>query len=117
MDEKSILTTIKGMLGLTEGYNAFDMEITAHINSAISVLNHIKVGVEDFFISDKSFTWDEFIPDNPKLQNMAKQYIWISTRIVFDPPTNSFVVDALSKQKEELYWRMYEIADREGETE
>lgn len=115
MDEKSILTTIKGMLGLTDGYTAFDMELTGHINAAISELNHIKVGLEDFFISDKSFTWDEFIPDNKKIQNMAKQFIYITTRLVFDPPANSFVVDSLSKQKEELYWRMYEIADREVE--
>ena len=115
MEEKSILTTIKGMLGLTDGYTAFDMEITAHINAAISILNHIKVGREDFYISDKSFTWEEFIPDNKKLLDMAKQYIFVSVRLMFDPPTNSFVVDAFSKQKEELYWRMYEIADREVE--
>lgn len=114
---ESILNTIKSMLGIADGYSAFDAELVAHINTSISELNHIKVGIEDFFIEDKTFTWDEFIPDNKKLQNMAKQYVHINVRLVFDPPANSFVVDSLTKQKDELYWRMYEIAEREGESE
>lgn len=115
--EDSILNTIKSMLGIDDGYTAFDAELVGHINAAISELNHIKVGVEDFFIEDKSFTWNEFIPDNKKLQNMAKQFIHNSVRLIFDPPANSFVVDAITKNKDELYWRMYEIAEREGESE
>ena len=65
----SILTSIKKLLGITEEYENFDQDIIMHINSAFMILNQLGVGPKSgFSISDKSSTWDEFIPESSNLE-------------------------------------------------
>lgn len=102
----SILTSIKKQLGITEDYEAFDPEIIIHINTVFSILNQLGVGPETpFTIEDKTATWDQFIGGDTRIE-MVKTYIYLRVRLIFDPPTNSFVVDAFKKQYEELEVRM-----------
>lgn len=102
----SILTSIKKQLGIMEDYEAFDPELIIHINTVFSILNQLGVGpAVPFMISDKSATWDEFIGDDKRIE-MVKTYIYLRVRLIFDPPTNSFVVDAFTKQYQELEVRM-----------
>ena len=61
-------------------------------------------------IEDKSNSWDE-LSNNIDIVTAAKQYIYSYVKLLFDPPANSFVCDALSKNKDELYWRLYMKAD------
>ena len=37
---------------------------------------------------------------------LIKSYVYIKTRMLFDPPSSSTVLDALSRQAEELAWRL-----------
>ena len=104
MDE-SILNTIKHMLGLEPDYTAFDTDILVLINSAFSVLYQLKVGTkEPFRIEDDSAVWSDFVSDDQKLE-MVKEYIYISCRIVFDPPSSSYVLTAYKERKDEIEWR------------
>lgn len=41
---ESILTSIKKMLGITEEYENFDVDLIMHINSVFMILNQIGVG-------------------------------------------------------------------------
>lgn len=103
----SILTDIKEMLGILEGDTGFDGELISHINAAFSTLTDIAIGPsEGYMIEDKSNTWDE-VSDVKDVVSACKQYIFSYVRLLFDPPSNSFVCDALSKNKDELYWRLY----------
>lgn len=103
---ESILDSIKKMLGLEEDYTPFDTDIIIHINSALMNLQQLGVGPkEGFEISDSTATWSEFLTNNTKL-NSAKTYVYLYVRMLFDPPTNSFVMDAMKKQLEELGWRL-----------
>lgn len=110
MDD-GILASIKKMLGLDEDYHAFDTDVIIFINSALMTLQQLGVGpVNGYSITDASDTWSSFLQSDMMLEGV-KEYVYICVRIIFDPPTNSFVMDALQKKKEELEWRLREQAE------
>lgn len=101
----SIFLTVKKMLGIAEEYHAFDLDIIININSVFLTLNQLGVGpVEPYQITGEEETWNDFQGDVtiPGLQT----YVYLKTRLAFDPPTNSFLVDNIQKQIAELEWRM-----------
>lgn len=109
----SILTSIKKLLGLTDEYTNFDTDIIIHINSVLMVLNQLGVGPsEGFSIQDKSSTWDEFITEESKLE-AVRTYIYLKVKLVFDPPLNSSVMEALKQSINELEWRLNVQAESE----
>ena len=102
----SILTSIKKLLGITEEYENFDQDIIMHINSAFMILNQLGVGPKSgFSISDKSSTWDEFIPESSNLE-AVKTYVHLKVKLMFDPPLSSTVIEAIKAQINELEWRL-----------
>lgn len=106
LQNKSILDTIKGLLDIADGYGAFDEDIIIHINTAFMTLNQLGVGPEEtFYISSKDNTWQEFMQDDITLEGV-KTYIYMKVRLVFDPPTSSFVIDAFNKNIAELEFRL-----------
>lgn len=102
----SILTSIKKLLGVDEEVTHFDPDITIHINSALFALNQLGVGpTEGFFIIDKTATWVNLIGERKDLEAI-KTYVYLKVRLIFDPPTNSFLVDAINKSIAECEWRI-----------
>ena len=110
---ESILTSIKKLLGITEEYAHFDNDIILHINAAFMSLHQLGVGpAEGFSISSDEQTWSDFISDSTKFE-AVKIYIYIKVKLVFDPPTSSFVMDALNRQAQEYEWRLNVQAETE----
>jgi hypothetical protein len=110
----SILTSVKKVLGLDESYTAFDLDVLMHINTVFSVLTQIGIGPTDgYMIEDATPTWDAFIGTDNRL-NAVKTYVYLRVRVLFDPPTTSFVADAMEKQIKELEWRLNVV--REGDS-
>lgn len=103
--ESCILYTIKRMLGVPTEDGPFDMEIVVGINSAIMVLNQLGIGPQGFMVKGIEETWSDLLDDFTDLE-AVKSYIYIRTRLVFDPPTNSFLVNALQEQMKEYEWRL-----------
>lgn len=111
--DTSILLTIEKMLGIADEDTTFDTEIIVSINSAIATLNQLGIGPsEGFSISDDSAEWDDLLGENAALFDMAKAYIYLKTRLVFDPPTSSFVLTSMQTQADELGWRLSAFADQ-----
>lgn len=109
---ESILTSIKKMLGIQEDYDHFDADIIMHINTVFMTLTQIGVGPSDgFYIEDDTTTWLEFVPELNDLQAI-KTYIYLKVKLVFDPPTSSTVLEAMTKQANELEWRLNVAAER-----
>ena len=105
MDD-SILNSVKKMLGLDDEYTPFDTDVIININSALMTLTQLGIGPrEGFEITDSSSTWGEFLT-NPTKLGAVKNYVYLSVRILFDPPSNSFVLDAMKRQLEEIGWRL-----------
>lgn len=102
----SILNDIKHMLGIEPDYDAFDIDIIIDINSVFMILNQLGVGPkETFSITDSTATWDEFTRGKTDIM-AVKTYIYLRTRLMFDPPTNSFTIQAFENQIKELQWRL-----------
>lgn len=101
----SILNSVKKWCGLPEDYLPFEDDIVSCINSELNILNQVGVGVVGFQISDSSSKWSDFLTTDETKFGMAKQYVKIKTRLIFDPPANSFVQTALKEQADELLWR------------
>jgi hypothetical protein len=104
--EESILNSTKKILGVGPDYNAFDIDIITHINAAFSVVNQLGIGPTDgFMIEDAYSEWGDLqLPMNQ--QNLLKTYIFLKVRLLFDPPTSGFLLDAMNKQVEEYESRL-----------
>lgn len=103
---ESILASIKKMLGLEADYLPFDTDIIILINSAFMTLTQLGVGPKDgFSIHDYSTKWSDFIT-NKILINSAQEYVYMKVKMVFDPPGNSFVMDAMKQRCNEYEVRM-----------
>lgn len=102
----SILDETKQLLGIPSTDMAFDTDVIININSAFMVLNQLGVGPTTVFsISDNTALWSAFLMDEA-MYNAVKSYIYLSIRLVFDPPGTSFLIDAMTRTKEELGWRL-----------
>lgn len=108
---QSILTSVKSTLGLPEDYDAFDIELVNHINSAISALTQLGVGPRSgFSITGRTQIWNDFFSEDDRL-NLAKQYVNTRVKLLFDPPTPGYVHTAFEKTLDELAWRLTVVAD------
>lgn len=102
----SILTSVKKILGIEEDYTVFDTDIIIHINTVLNVLHQLGIGpVEGFMITDKTDTWDEYLGGDILL-NDVKTYVCLRVRVLFDPPTTSYLISAMEKQIAEFEWRI-----------
>lgn len=109
--EQSILITIKKMLGITADYTAFDTDIIVFINSAMMTLQQLGVGpLNGFTVTGSDDSWSDFIPADVMLEGV-KNYIYLSVKTMFDPPANSFVMEAMKQKMEELEWRLRDQAE------
>lgn len=113
----SILNSIKKLLGIDSNYTVFDTDIIIHINSVFSTLNQLGVGPKNGFkIVDEKNTWNEFLEDENKLE-LVKTYVYQKVKLIFDPPTTSFGIDAITKMTQEAEWRLNVMVDPKEEQE
>ena len=103
---ESILVSVKKILGISEDYEEFDQPIITAINSALYALWQLGVGPTDqpFVVYSEEQTWSDFIEEG-KVE-MCKSYVGLRVRMLFDPPTNSFLVDAIKEQIRENAFRL-----------
>lgn len=107
--ENSILISTKKVLGLDASYTVFDQDVIMHINAAFSILNQLGVGpVEGFMIEDDTAVWDDFvlIAGSEPSKSLVKTYVQLKARMLFDPPTTSFLLEAMTNQIKEYEWRL-----------
>lgn len=100
----SILDSVKKSLGIMPEYTHFDQDIILCINTALMILNQLGVG-NGLIIEDSSATWNDFLSDNTRFE-MVKTYVYLRTRMTFDPPSSSVMMDALREQIKEYEWRL-----------
>lgn len=104
--EQSILISTKKILGISEDYTVFDLDIITHINTALSTLTQLGVGPsEGFMIEDDSAVWEDFIDDDVQF-NAVRSYVFLRVKQLFDPPTTSYLIEATERQIQQLEWRL-----------
>ena len=115
---ESILSTVKKLLGVTEDYDYFDQDLLVHINSALMSLSQIGVRPsQDFYTLDKDTTWSEYLgydyQENIDFGSI-KSYIYLKVRLLFDPPQNSFTIEAINKMITEMEWRINIVSENQN---
>lgn len=102
---EGILESVKKNLGILKDETVFDSDIIFWINSEFSTLHQLGIGpVDPYKITGYSETWSDF--KSQANADMVRAYIFVSTKLGFDPPSNSFLVSALQEKRQELTWRL-----------
>ena len=107
--EDSILTSVKSKIGMLEDYTEFDNDVIDYINSVFMILKQLGVGPSNgFSIKDESNKWSEFISEPERQAELqgVKTYIYQKTKLIFDPPQSSALIEALKQSIAEFEWRL-----------
>ena len=102
--ELTILQDVKKLVGIVPEYDAFDDQLLMCINSAFATLHQLGVGPDEGFLVEKDTDWDEYI--SSQRLNFIKSYVCMKVRVMFDPPSSSFALEAINKQIAEYEWRI-----------
>ena len=103
----TILSATKELLGIPEEIEEFDIQLVSYINMVLSILNQLGVGVEGYQITIDFGDLDSFLSsEDEALAAMVQMYIYTKVRILFDPPTTSFVLSSLQAVVQEQEWRL-----------
>ena len=110
-NEESILDYVKKLLGIQKDYVHFDPDVIYGINAAFGVLTQLGVGPEEgFMISDNSSKWIDFVSDIPRL-SLIKPYVYLKTRLLFDPPSSATLIDSINATIKEYEFRLNIASD------
>ena len=110
-EQESILNSTKKLLDIFSEVEAFDTELILHINSVLSALVQMGIGPsEGYAITNADNTWSQFLGDDKRLESV-KTYVFMRVRLLFDPPSNSSVIQAYENQIKEFEWRNYIVKD------
>ena len=110
----SILTSIKKMLGISDEYTHFDTDLVMYINSVFTVLHQLGVGPSSgFSIAGAEETWSAFLPGDSNLE-LVKSYMQQKVRLLFDPPLQSSVLEAIKRNVDEFEWRLQVAAESQN---
>lgn len=109
--EESIFKSIKALLGPDADYDVFDPDILIFINTALATLTQIGIGpASGFRITGETETWSDLLGSYEDLESV-KSYIYLKVRLLFDPPSNSAVMNAYQEACKELEWRLNVAVD------
>ena len=108
---ESILTSIKKLLGIDEGYDIFDSDLIFHINSVLMILTQMGIGpAKGFLIEGEDAEWSDFIDDSTEIE-AVKSYVYMKVKLIFDPPQSSAVIESMKQLINELEWRLNVAVD------
>ena len=107
--EQSILKSTKKILNIGPDDTSFDLDIITHINSAFSTITDLGVGpAEGFAIEDETEVWTDFVETGTDVAQLSrvKNCVFLRTRLLFDPPASTYLLNSLNEQLKEMEWRL-----------
>lgn len=109
----SILKGVRGALGLGIDDTSFDHELVMHINGALGTLVQNGV-IKPLVVSSVDQVWDDLKdPETIEYDYMFEQvklFVFVKTKILFDPPPPS-TAKYMDDYATELLWRLRESYD------
>lgn len=103
-DPTSILDSVKKLLGIEFNYTQFDPDVMVGINSALMTLNQL--GFDSFVVTDRTDVWSDFLGTGTTNYEAVKSYVYLKTRLMFDPPSSSALLEAFERQINQYEWRL-----------
>jgi hypothetical protein len=105
--DPSILNAIKKLLGIDVEDDSFDEDIKININTSILSLSQMGIGSPNgFIVTSADQKWDNYIPDKTINLEGVKTYIYLKTKLIFDPPASQTIIQAIESTLKELEFRM-----------
>ena len=105
MVELNVLQSVKSNIGIPDDVIDFDNDIILYTNLALDTL--IQLGVNVSTNVKKDTIWLNVIINVPSEQiSMIQSYVNISVRLIFDPPSNSTILNSLKDKMNELEFRL-----------
>lgn len=102
-----LLSSVKELLGIPIATLDFDTQLVMYINMALGVLHQIGFGTSDpYLITAIDGSIDDYLPDDEAIRGLVLIYIYTKVRVLFDPPSSAFVLDALNSTIAEYEWRL-----------
>lgn len=102
----SILNSVKKKIGIGAEYEHFDADLIDFINTTFATL--AQIGFDNngsvIRISGAEDLWSTYLTD---AYAWVRDYVFISAKLTFDPPTSGTLLENLKAQKAELEWRIY----------
>lgn len=103
----NILASIKKLNNILEDDTSFDQELILYINSALMTIMQEWHGMDHAFrVEDGTETWDDLLGEDTDYEGV-KDLIGLKVKMMFDPPSNSAVLQAINDQIKDLEWRLY----------
>lgn len=103
--ELNVLNSVKSNVGIPDDVTDFDNDIILYTNLALDTL--IQLGVDVATNIDKDTEWTNVISNIPQERiSMVQSYVNISVRLIFDPPSNSTILNSLKDKMNELEFRL-----------
>lgn len=100
----NILDDIRKLMG-PDTVSIFDEDLLIHINTFVADLTQVGVGPAEGVLVDKTTTWNQLI-SNPMLLTQVRTYVYLKTRLVFDPPQSGYTTTSLKEAADEILWRI-----------
>ena len=106
-----ILNGTKELLGIPLEVTDFDNQLVNHINHSLRTLKQLGVDVNQITLLEGDF--DDIMCGEDDLHATLQIYVSMKVRLLFDPPTSSFVLASLEAQIKELEWRLTDYESEE----
>lgn len=112
----SILNTIKKMLGIEPEYPHFDQDIMIFINGVLMTLSQMGIGPTPCLrIRGTDAVWSDLVGGAVDL-DAVQTFIYLKVRLLFDPPSSSYVLDSIKELIKEQEWRLIHQAEKGADT-
>ena len=110
-----ILPSIKKLLGIPFDNKHFDVDLILFINAAFATLFQLGVGPKEnaYKIESEDNVWEEFIGTEKNIENV-KTYVFLKTKLAFDPPATGAAMESLKELIKESEWRLNVECDPEA---
>lgn len=105
----TILEDVRKVIGGGSIDHYFDDQICMHINTEIFTLDQLGVVINHVVVNDET-KWAEVIPDIKEFEAI-KTWLGLKVRLIFDPPTSSYVMESITSNLNELEFRIQTKAD------
>lgn len=107
VNSDSILGVVKKLLGIPYEENVFDVDIMLNINAAIFDLKQLGIDTKESIVTSAGTTFSDLFGDLPQTTvEQIKMYLLYKTKLGFDPPSSSAVMECIKEMIKEAEWRL-----------
>lgn len=113
---ESIFDSIRKIIGTGELDEYFNPDLCFAINSVLMQAHSMGLVCDDYSISDNTKTWADILKREDQI-NLHALISWaaLRTRLLFDPPTSSILLNSIKEEADRLEWYIYISENYVGE--